>query len=36
MLQHHPVDLLISDMRMPGLSGMDLLKEVRHVIRIFP
>ncbi|HBZ53883.1 MAG TPA: sigma-54-dependent Fis family transcriptional regulator [Syntrophobacteraceae bacterium] len=29
VLQHHPVDLLISDMRMPGLSGMDLLKEVR-------
>jgi DNA-binding NtrC family response regulator len=30
VLQHHPVDLLISDMRMPGLSGMDLLKEARH------
>jgi DNA-binding NtrC family response regulator len=30
VLQHHPVDLLISDMRMPGLSGMDLLKEVRQ------
>ncbi len=29
ILQHHPVDLLISDMRMPGLSGMDLLREVR-------
>jgi DNA-binding NtrC family response regulator len=30
ILQHHPVDLLISDMRMPGLSGMDLLREVRN------
>ena len=30
VLQHHPVDLLISDMRMPGMSGMDLLKEARH------
>jgi DNA-binding NtrC family response regulator len=29
VLQAQPVDLLISDVRMPGLGGMDLLKEVR-------
>jgi two-component system response regulator PilR (NtrC family) len=28
-LNHHPVDLVISDIRMPGLSGMDLLRRLK-------
>jgi DNA-binding NtrC family response regulator len=36
VLRTHPVDLLISDMRMPGLGGMDLLKEVRTLLPDLP
>jgi two-component system, probable response regulator PhcQ len=38
MLRDHPVKLLISDNNMPGISGMELFKEVRrhwpHLLRI--
>jgi DNA-binding NtrC family response regulator len=38
ILRKHPVKLLISDYNMPGLSGIELFKEVRrrhpHVLRI--
>jgi DNA-binding NtrC family response regulator len=29
ILQHKHIDLILTDMRMPGMSGIDLLKEVR-------
>ena len=30
VLQHKHVDLILTDMRMPGISGIDLLKKVRE------
>jgi response regulator RpfG family c-di-GMP phosphodiesterase len=30
LLEKHPFEVVISDLRMPGISGMDLLVEVRH------
>ncbi len=31
MLQRTHIDLILTDMRMPGMSGIDLLKKVREV-----
>ncbi len=32
LLKSQPIDLLISDMKMPGMSGMDLFHEVRCLL----
>ncbi|MBI5605326.1 MAG: response regulator [Deltaproteobacteria bacterium] len=31
LLKHDPFDLLITDLRMPGLSGMDLIREAKTI-----
>lgn len=31
ILREHPVDLMLTDIRMPGMSGLDLLKKVREI-----
>jgi len=36
LLKSHPIDLLISDMKMPGMSGMDLFHEVRELYPELP
>jgi DNA-binding NtrC family response regulator len=29
LLKRHPIDLLVTDLRMPGMSGQDLIRQVR-------
>ena len=31
ILRDHSVDLILADMRMPGMSGLDLLKKIREI-----
>ncbi|MDY0092878.1 MAG: response regulator, partial [Candidatus Vecturithrix sp.] len=31
ILHDYPVDLMLTDIRMPGMSGIDLLKKVREI-----
>ncbi|MFH0787185.1 MAG: response regulator [Pseudomonadota bacterium] len=36
MLKESPFDLLITDLRMPGLSGMDLIREAKKILPDMP
>lgn len=35
-LQHQPVDLIIADVRLPGMSGIELLRRVQDINRRIP
>ena len=36
LLKKEPFDLLITDLRMPGLSGMDLIREAKKIDPVMP